>query len=331
MAAPELLLYSWNTQASFFDTEASWILRDIDARVTEQVQLIAVALQEAVKPGSQFVSLILPNHLAALGFVQLRRSRLMGVGVTTYKALQRLDLRLRGLRLALYARRSWLGPDDAELPAVDESYCYCAGIYQYSLGKGALSFALDLPRGLGRLRLINTHLPFDAASLTAEDSSTRQASVEWQSAALRDIWQQLVEPERDAFVILAGDLNYRVRLAPGETASQLSYVEPRRVYEERDELRAELAKVGQLPPLAEGVDGAGPSFPPTAKLLRRSGGLFNHGKVGRRAPSWCDRVLYAPHKGLACRTYERCEPNAATADSDHASVVARFSLELSEK
>jgi endonuclease/exonuclease/phosphatase family metal-dependent hydrolase len=295
------------------------------------VQLIAVALQEAVKPGSQFVSLILPNHLAALGFVQLRRSRLMGVGVTTYKALQRLDLRLRGLRLALYARRSWLGPDDAELPAVDESYCYCAGIYQYSLGKGALSFALDLPRGLGRLRLINTHLPFDAASLGDGDSAVRQASVEWQSAALRDIWAQLVQPERDAFVILAGDLNYRVRLAPGETASQLSYAEPRLVYEERDELRGELAKAGQLPVLAEGVEGTGPMFPPTAKLLRRSGGRFNHGKADRRAPSWCDRVLYAPRAGLVCQAYERCDPNPATADSDHASVAARFRLGQTEK
>jgi endonuclease/exonuclease/phosphatase family metal-dependent hydrolase len=329
MAAPELLVYSWNTQASFFDTEASWILRDIDARVTNEVQLIAVALQEAVKPGSQFVSLILPNHLAALGFVQLRRSRLMGVGVTTYKALQRFDLRLRGLRLALYARRSWLGTD--EPPTVDESYCYCAGIYQYSLGKGALSFALDLPKGLGRLRLINTHLPFDAASLGDGDSAVRQASVEWQSAALRDIWAQLVQPEHDTFVILAGDLNYRVRLAPGETAPQLSYAEPRLVYEERDELRAELAKPGQLPALSEGVNNAGPTFAPTAKLLRRSGGLFNHGKVGRRAPSWCDRVLYAPRVGFDCESYERCEPNPATADSDHASVVARFRLAQTEK
>lgn len=323
MSAAELLVYSWNTQASFFDTDASHILQDIDARLTDQVQLIVVALQEAVKPGCHFMSLILPNHLATQGFTQLYRSRLMGIGVTTYKALQRLDLRLRGLRLAIYARSSWI--EDAE-PSVEENYCYCRGIYQFSLGKGALSFVIDLPHNLGKLRIVNLHLPFDASTLNSQDPAVRKTSVRWQTEALCDIWDRLTEAD-DAFVIMVGDFNYRVRLEPGETVDSLEYANHRRVYEERDEFLAELNDPESLlPRLQEGVENAGPTHRPTAKLIRGSPDQFNVGKFNRRAPSWCDRILYTQHPTLSCVAYDRCVQNPATLNSDHAAITARFRL-----
>ena len=325
MSAAELLVYSWNTQASFFDANASHILQDIDARLTNQVQLIVIALQEAVKPGSHFMSLILPSHLATQGFTQLYRSRLMGIGVTTYKALQRLDLRLRGLRLAVYARASFIEDDK---PSVKENYCYCSGIYRLSFGKGALSFVIDLPRSLGKLRIVNLHLPFDASTLNSQDPEVRKASVRWQTKALCDIWDAMVEPD-DTFVIMVGDFNYRVCLGPGETVDDLDYSDHHRVYRERDEFLSELNDpFSLLPRLQEGVDNAGPAHGPTAKLIRGSADQFNVGKLNRRAPSWCDRIFFAQHSRLACLAYDRCVQNPATLDSDHAAITARFRIGL---
>ncbi len=327
MSNPELLIYSWNSQASFFDEQSSHILTDIDSRITAEVKLIVVALQEAVKPGSQFMSLILPNHLATKGFSCHCRSRLMGVGVTTYKALQRFDLRLRGLRLALFVHESWL--DDC--PPVVESYCYCSGMYQYSLGKGGLAFSLQLPNGLGTLKLVNLHLPFSASSLNSQEDSVRQASIEWQTDALKDIWNQLVDLEKDDYVFLVGDYNYRVRLWSGETVNSIDYSDPLKVYLERDELLTELSRENsRLPHLQEGIENRGPQFPPTAKLIQKGGGTFNHGKYNRRAPSWCDRILYNQSESITCLNYERLEPNAATENSDHAAITARFALSKEE-
>jgi hypothetical protein len=322
----DLLIYSWNTQASFFDEQSSDILSDIDARITPEVQLIVVALQEAVKPGSQFISLILPNHLRSQGFEQLHRSRLMGVGVTTYKSIQRFDLRLRGLRLALYARKSWLLVQES-VPTIEENYCYCSGIYQWSLGKGALSFTLKLPGNLGRLRLINLHLPFSAASLNAQDNNVRDAAIAVQTQAFNDIVEQLSAQDPCEFTFFIGDLNYRVRLTAGESVDCLDLTNPYTLYLERDELLNELSKFpAVLPALKEGIANRGPEFPPTAKLLQKTGGLYNFGKQNRRAPSWCDRVLYLPCSNLTCKTYERLDPNSATSNSDHAAVSALFTL-----
>lgn len=320
----ELLLYSWNTQASFFDEQSSDILQDIDSRIGANVQLIAVALQEAVKPGSQFISLILPNHLRTKGFEQLRRSRLMGVGITTYKSLQQFDLRLRGLRLALFIRRSWLG--EHPLPEVEEQFCYCSGVYQWSLGKGALAFSLTLPE-FGRIKFVNLHLPFSAASLNSQDDSVRQAAIDVQTQAVNDIWQQIVNTSPTDHLFLIGDFNYRVRLWNGETVENLDLNNHGELYSKRDELLAELKREPPvLPTLMEGIEGGGPKFAPTAKLLRGSRGEYNFGKQNRRAPSWCDRILYVANPKLNCLSYERLDPNLATSDSDHAAIVGRFSI-----
>lgn len=325
----EIVVYSWNTQASFFDNESGEILKDIDKQINEKTQLIVVALQEAVKPGSQFVSLILPTHLSALGFTQLQRSRLMGVGVTTYHSLQNFDLRFRGLRLAVYARQSWMDEENLQPSEewITEKWCYCEGLYQYSLGKGGLAFVLEIPN-FEKLTIINVHLPFSAPTLL--DSKLRQESVEWQSQALAHVWKNLVQSQGPGSVILIGDLNYRVCLGPDETSNDLYFgtqIQIDDIYRQRDELKAELDRSDSiLPKLREGVYNLGPRFMPTAKLLSSDRTRYNIGKTGRRAPSWCDRILLYSDS-LTCLNYERCALNKATRMSDHASIIAKIEFQ----
>ena len=318
------------------------------------------ALQESAKPGSHFLSDALPRALATLDFEPLHRNRLMGIGATTIQSLVRDGSVLtRGLRMALYVRKSWRA---AHRYSLDENWWHAAPRDIVTRGKGALAICIYVA-GLGRVCLVNCHLPFDAPSVAQDNAQRVTTGMSEQVRALRSLLERCCAAHNPHYLITMGDLNFRVlnlsdgAVAPNVVFDALVRSDDSRkgVFERRDELRLAL-EYGALPALREGCENEGAwRFMPTGKMRhgRESGSTdrsaYFFGKRCEQNPSWCDRVLYARTKDwrsgagnddvmtaregcgdMYCLTYGRFEHGQTMTRSDHSAVVALLELRYSE-
>lgn len=345
-----IMCMSWNTQSvrlseslgsghragSWFDMsfkryDPDFLPALVQHIVRSECHLFVCALQESAKPGSHFISDALPAALDEIGFKLLHRNRLMGVGATTFQQLCREgDLMARGLRLAVYARREWAADQTIR---VDENWWHATNFDVLSRGKGALAICLYV-RGLGRLCLMNCHLPFNARSVALKNSERVITSMSEQVKSLRSLISRCRAAHAPHYLILMGDLNFRVLnfsdggVDPTNIWSALvaSLDSRKGVYERRDELRLAIG-YRSLPPLMEGVDNSGPyRFMPTGKMrhgrqsgcVERRAYFFGHGAA--QNPSWCDRILYARNEHLSgdCEPSLESDNNNVTEDRIHA-------------
>ncbi|KAG0451912.1 hypothetical protein HPP92_026207 [Vanilla planifolia] len=131
--------------------------------------------------------------------------------------------------------------------------------------------------------------------------------------------QKILDHDR---VILLGDLNYRISLPESETRLLVQQKEWN-VLLEKDQLRTEAAAGGAF----EGWQEGNILFSPTYKYYPNSDEYYGcvHGKKHekRRAPAWCDRILWYG-KGVKLNRYERCEARL----SDHRAVRAILTVEV---
>ncbi|PWA55260.1 endonuclease/exonuclease/phosphatase [Artemisia annua] len=118
-------------------------------------------------------------------------------------------------------------------------------------------------------------------------------------------------------VVLLGDLNYRISLPDKETRS-LVYKKDWSTLIEYDQLRMELTE-GQFRAWHEGAI----NFAPTYKYLPNSDEYFDKDFETKRAPAWCDRIIWTG-EGLKQILYDRCESNL----SDHRPVKAIFTTQV---
>ena len=97
-----------------------------------------------------------------------------------------------------------------------------------------------------------------------------------------------------------------------------------------DELRKSISLKNLPLPFEEGINNAGPTFMPTAKMHheRETGstlpGSYKFGTNNHRNPSWCDRILYLPGSLQKTPTIsqllsEALEKNRENDDSDFVS------------
>ena len=70
------------------------------------IDIVVIGFQEDRFPGSYFHSHLLPNELSKIGYKLLKRNKLMGVGITTYKGILNGDTFVRGLRLSVYIKNT---------------------------------------------------------------------------------------------------------------------------------------------------------------------------------------------------------------------------------
>ncbi|URE13474.1 type I inositol-1,4,5-trisphosphate 5-phosphatase [Musa troglodytarum] len=123
-------------------------------------------------------------------------------------------------------------------------------------------------------------------------------------------------------VILLGDLNYRISLPEAMTRS---LVEQKQwdILLERDQLRTEVSRGRVFEDWQEGAI----TFSPTYKYYPNSDKYYGciQGQKGekRRAPAWCDRILWHGD-GLKQKRYDRCESRL----SDHRPVRAVFTASV---
>ncbi|XP_042439255.1 type IV inositol polyphosphate 5-phosphatase 9-like isoform X1 [Zingiber officinale] len=123
-------------------------------------------------------------------------------------------------------------------------------------------------------------------------------------------------------VILLGDLNYRISLPEAMTRSLVEQKQWNTLFE-KDQLRAEFSKGRVFEDWQEG----GITFPPTYKYYPNSDDYYGciRGQKGekRRAPAWCDRILWHG-EGIKQKRYERCESKL----SDHRPVRGIFTVNV---
>lgn len=294
--------------------------------------LVVIGFQEDRHPGSYFHSHLLPEEMPKVGYELVKRTKLMGVGVTTYKGMFQGDLFERGIRVSIYAKAHLLPiieKEECEMRAVlgndgqDEYVCSS----MITRGKGATVSYLMLP-GFGRLAFICCHLPFNARSLITEriykNKMLRQNEINQSNICFNNIIESLVlfkEP-MPIHVIYFGDFNYR--LADPRPASIVAneFNEKRKdvshihdMYINYDELREQMRRQN-IYEFSEGINNQGPTFIPTCKMMKgrdkypiddddnssdsnQQGryhvdgtDYWNIGELDQRVPSWCDRILY---------------------------------------
>ncbi|CAH1431169.1 unnamed protein product [Lactuca virosa] len=118
-------------------------------------------------------------------------------------------------------------------------------------------------------------------------------------------------------VVLLGDLNYRISLLEKETRSLVNKKAWNRLLE-HDQLRMELMD-GQFRAWHEGTI----DFAPTYKYLPNSDEYFGKNDETKRAPAWCDRIIWTGDE-LKQILYARDESKL----SDHRPVKAIFSTQV---
>ncbi|KAJ9554059.1 hypothetical protein OSB04_018104 [Centaurea solstitialis] len=118
-------------------------------------------------------------------------------------------------------------------------------------------------------------------------------------------------------VVVFGDLNYRISLPEKETRSLVDRFDWKKLLE-YDQLRTELMD-GQFEAWHEGPI----NFPPTYKYLPNSDEYFVKNQEMKRAPAWCDRIIWSGEE-LKQILYTRSESKL----SDHRPVKAIFSTQV---
>nr|QBK92016.1 MAG: uncharacterized protein LCPAC304_03590 [Pithovirus LCPAC304] len=377
----KILIFSWNHQAIrigesvvperkiewsvsyFYESHPPDFFPNVEAILQSYDPDIAVfGSQEDAIPGSYFHSDFLPQKMAQLHYNLQKRTRLMGLGIETYKALKTFDFKLRGLRLSIYTKPYLTGIIELEernmrdfLGEKGQTWANCSLPFLQS--KGAVASYLKIP-GMAPMVFICAHLPFDADSIKqaflCHDASIRGKAVERCNASFNYLLQELVfnvkleeftsfEEKTDiGHIFFFGDLNYRVfSLQRGIEDKFLGANEEtlRDLFLTYDELHQELEKGRIRMDFKEGVQNQGPLFLPTCKMRKPRvdpkdatdiQDLFNTGE-GHRKPSWCDRLLHCDRKDsryhIICDHYNRLDEGETMKKSDHAAVLGLYRLE----
>jgi len=369
-----IMIFSWNHQAvrigcsKYSSNEWSWLkIHDshppdffdgIEEMIVEKnPDIVVFGSQEDAIPGSYFHSNFLPKKMGDLYYNLQKRTRLMGLGIETYKALKTLDFKLRGLRLSLYSKPHLTGIIDLEeremrdfMGERGQSWANCS--LPFFQSKGAVASYLKIP-GIEPIAFICAHLPFDAESLKEayfrRNSKIREQAVQRCNESFNYLLKELVygvKLENFKYIKLGhvfffGDLNYRVFCLNESILNDFTkddHSKLRKIYENHDELRQELSNKTILVPFEEGVEDTGPLFLPTCKMRKPRKNIddvhnikeiYNIGR-GQRLPSWSDRILYydrskSDHK-THCLYYNRYESGETMKRSDHAAIVGIFDI-----
>ncbi|KAL1295403.1 hypothetical protein HN51_056289 [Arachis hypogaea] len=191
------------------------------------------------------------------------------------------------------------------------------GVMGYIGNKGSISISMSIYQTL--FCFICTHL---TAGEKEGDELRRNADVReihhrthFHSLSDIQLPMNILDHER---VIWLGDLNYRINLSYEKTRDLISKKQWSKLFE-KDQLAKEMEK-GVFGGWSEGQL----NFAPTYKYEANSDKYYGEDpKIGRRIPSWCDRIL-SYGSGLRLISYRREEIKL----SDHRPVTATYMAEV---
>ena len=381
MRSYKILIFSWNTQsvslcetlnstlaATNRESYSNYIPKlttwQYDAEIPDfypqfknlilinKPDLIVIGFQEDRHPGSYFHSHLLPTEMEKIDFGLVKRTKMLGFGVTSVKGLKNKDPFRRGLRISVYAKNELIPSillEELEMRSAigndGQDEYVCSNITR---GKGAVASYVILP-GFKRLVFICCHLPFNAQSLIDErkfrNPILRQNELNYSNECFNNIIQELVlfKNPVPTHVVYFGDFNYRLadyrsaKVVADELISNqfdLRYLYD--LYQSHDELLDQMRK-HNIYQFFEGTNNLGPNFLPTCKLKHdrtdnpgQGTDWWRVGKDDQRVPSWCDRILYSKvgicNEDLRCLYYDRFDHGQVMGKSDHAAVTALFEL-----
>ena len=272
------MCFTWNTETiplcdrdDATKCEPNDFFNDLSERIVrERPILVAIAFQEDAKPGSYFHSHYAPAKMSEIGYRLLTRPRMMGLGKTTVKGLISGKLVVRGLRLSIYCR------EDVSEKAYDVSTSYYSNNYQYS--KGGLAVYITFVNGI-KIAFINCHLDFNAASLINyrrnQNYIDRRSALALTNAGFNGMIGELIHKHQPTHAFVMGDLNYRINHNAGARELAHMFLENQNdpdflytMYRRYDELRDQMIRQN-IYSFEEGVDDKGPTFIPTAKMIKR--------------------------------------------------------------
>lgn len=290
---PEVAEYNRTSSSAYVPGLTTWHhsynIPDFYPKLTKKIteespDLVIIGFQEDRFPGSYFHSHLLPEEMPKIGYGFLKRTKLMGVGVTSYKGALRGDLFERGLRISVYAKKDLIPIIEKEeinmRTAIgndgQEGYI-CSSVF--TRGKGAVAAYIMLP-GFGRLAFLCCHLPFDSKSLLLErkykNQMLRQNAINKSNICFNNIIEHLIlfKDPIPTHVIYFGDFNYR--LADSRGAAEVSSLFNNLgndtnflhdMYEQYDELLEQIRRKN-IYEFNEGISNNGPAFLPTCKMVK---------------------------------------------------------------
>ena len=248
----KLLIFTWNTQSvklcetdseSVSDqhrsgyqfmgmTLTSWrytcAMPDFWPFLLEKIQLhnpdvVVIGFQEDRHPGSYFHSHFLPEKMPEYGYTLVKRTKMLGLGKTSYDNLKRMDPMRRGIRCSVYSKellkfqierrelslRTLLPPDGQ-----DEFVCSSGSSSSLIRGKGGTISYLSLPE-IGTIAFVCVHLPFNSRTLieqkVTQDKMIRQTELNSCNAHFNQIVSAVLHNlDGVNHVFFFGDLNYRL-------------------------------------------------------------------------------------------------------------------------
>jgi hypothetical protein len=373
----KILVFSWNTESltlceTMSDEEAdynrsgyftgwrySYEIPDFYPHFTKYIlhsspDIIVIGFQEDRHPGSYFHSHFLVTEMPKIGYNLVKRTKLMGIGVTSYKGAIKGDLFQRGIRISIYAKTdlvSLIEREEQEMRKIignDGQDSYVCSSY-ITRGKGAAVSYLILP-GYGRIAFICCHLPHNSKSLIEQrifkNNMLRQNHISYSNQCFNNIIENLVlfKYPKPSHVIYFGDFNYRINTIDHtayDIALKINQNIPsvlQTIYKDYDELKEQMNRKN-IYEFLEGIDNSGPIFIPTCKLKKQRNNessefpvdIWKLGKHNQRFPSWCDRILYTSYidgrnQHLRCDYYGRFDFGKIMTKSDHAGIIGLFTL-----
>lgn len=336
----KILVFSWNTQSiGIYESDEDAILEsnrntifntwsklgykpDFASNLeifidSYDPDLIVIGFQEDCYPGSYFHSYFLPIFLK--NYTNIFYQSMLGIGITTVKALTHFQLLTRGLQMSIYGKPSLkiTNVQSQEYPL------------NYMRSKGGLAIYLTF-ENMGTIAFIDCHLPFNANSLiearNKNNPMIRQNSLVSVNLAFNNILENLVLEKEVDHYFLFGDLNYRIdhHGSAREFAEGITKINLREIYEQKDELKKQMDK-DNIYKMFEGIANSGPEFYPTCKMDKNRTDRFTWktGKFDQRIPSWCDRILNS--KDIKCLYYNSfCHGNIMK--SDHDAVIGIYEI-----
>jgi len=340
----KIFIFSWNTASVCLAGDLEGLSKGIKPDFfiplikeieSESPEIVIFGLQEDRYPGSYFQSHFLPQEMPKYGYKLIKKSSMMGVGVTSYKNLYNLDLMVRGLTTSIYIK--------TEMNAISEVEWYYTSSTR---GKGGLIIHLLINQEY--ISIGNVHMPFNSYSLIEtrkeNDPMIRQNELNKTNIYFNEIVSNLMS---NSPAIFFGDFNYRSS-DPRPATKIVEEIINDNYSPYYDELRQQMSRQN-IYPFNEGIENKGPKFLPTCKLVKgrpdfisinnniipdfpkkpisrdeRGDLYYNVGKFNQRVPSHPDRILYT--NLIICTRYESFDVGCAVKKSDHAPIIGVFQL-----